>query len=328
MCAKSADESLAAVAARLASAGRLVFVCHARPDGDTLGCAAAMTRAARAAGKGARTVLSDRLPAQYAWLFGAESPAPPAEFDALADAADAVVILDTCARAQLDALGGALGRVGPKLLVLDHHATRDDLGAARWIDTSAAATGVMVWELLGELSWPVDRPCAEALAAAILTDTGWLRFSSTDPRALRAVAGLVERGARPDALYRRLYQNDRPERLRLLTRMLDSLEWHCGGRLAVLTIRDADFEETGALPEETENLVNEPFRVGSVQAVVLLSEMPDCVRASLRSRDRVDVAAVAQAFGGGGHARAAGLRAQTDLETLKDRLVAAFKKVL
>ena len=138
-----------------------------------------------------------------------------------------------------------------------------------------------------------------------------------------------------DKLYMRLFQCDRPQRLFLTTRMLQSLELHCGGRLATMMIRKADFDATGALPEETENLVNEALRIGCVETAILLVENGPAsdgagpiIRVSLRSRDEVDVAAVAARFGGGGHARAAGLRRVMPIERFRDELVKACAEVL
>jgi phosphoesterase RecJ-like protein len=138
-----------------------------------------------------------------------------------------------------------------------------------------------------------------------------------------------------DKLYMKLFQCDRPQRLRLMTLMLQSLELHCGGRMATMMIRKGDFEITGALSEETENMVNEALRIAAVETAVLLVEngpspegVGPIVRVSLRSRDEVDVAAVAASFGGGGHARAAGIRAVMPIEKLRDELVKACSEVL
>ncbi|MBL7134803.1 MAG: bifunctional oligoribonuclease/PAP phosphatase NrnA [Phycisphaerae bacterium] len=298
------------------------MVTHGRPDGDGLGSMSALATAARGAGKTVTLFLPDEAPQRYDYLFS-ELPVVGAEhFAALAADCDLVVILDTCALAQLDGLGAFLPAVKDKIVVIDHHATADDIGSLQWQDTSAAAAGVMVTELIDELGWPIDALTAEALMTAITTDTGWLRFANTDGRCLRAVAELADAGVRPDKLYKRIYQTARPQRLALLRRMLDSLELHCDEKLAVMTIRKADFEATGARADETENLVNESLRLDSVETAILLVENADCVRVSLRSRDDVDVSAVARKFGGGGHKRAAGLRAATDIDQLKGELIA------
>lgn len=323
MSEKSAPSSFEKVAARLKKAKNLLALTHARPDGDGLGCVFALVRAARAAGKQAAMLVPDSVPARYDFLFAAERPAGPERFPALADHADAIVILDTSASSQLDGLVDALRAMRSKLVVIDHHATADNLADAVWADESAAATGVMLTELLDSLGWPMDLPTAEAVMMAITYDTGWLQFANTDSRCLRAAGRWLDAGVRPDKLYRKLFQTDRPERLHLLGRLLDSLELHCDGKLAIMSLRLGDFAATGALQSETDNMVNEALRMGTVDTAVLLVETPECVRVSLRSRDALDVAAIASQFGGGGHRRAAGLRSSESFDGLKAKLLTA-----
>lgn len=306
----------------------MLVLTHSRPDGDGLGSTVALVRAARAAGKAAEIFVPDDIPPRYEFLFDGDAPAPLRSFEQAADRADLIVIVDTCVFEQLDDLEAPIRRRREKTVVIDHHLTSQDIAAVQWIDPSASATGVMVGELLAELGWPIDRETAEALVTAVVSDTGWFRFPNTDARALRAVAGWLDAGARADRIYARLYQSDRPERLDILRRMLASLELHCDGQLAVMTLRRRDFRETGARQDETENLINESLRLATVEAAVLLVENTDCVRVSLRSRERVDVATIAKRFGGGGHARAAGCRRADDLDALKRDLIDACAEAL
>ncbi|MDY7009515.1 MAG: DHHA1 domain-containing protein [Planctomycetota bacterium] len=321
MCASYVNNDFQTIVERLGSSGTFLVLTHARPDGDGLGTIAAMASAGRCAGKIVHMLVPDTVPPRYEFLFSGGLPAGADEFEKLADESDLIVVVDTCAFAQLDGLETGLHARREKVVVIDHHATADNVGSVRWLDTSASAVGVMVAEVIEALGWSVDTCAAEALMTAIATDTGWFRFSNTDPRTLRAAAKMLERGARADLLYAKIYLSDRPERLRLLERMLASLELHCRDRLAVMTVRRSDFNETGARADETEDLVNEALRLKSVEVVVLLVEEPDCVRASLRSREIVDVSSVAARFGGGGHARAAGLRTDEEMEILKKRLI-------
>lgn len=328
MSEQSCNEEMKAVVQRLDAARRLLVVTHARPDGDGLGAMCALARSAVAAGKTARTLAPDKVPARYEFVFAGQLPAGAEQFDGLADEAEVIVVIDTSARKQLDGIDEALLARRDKVVVIDHHATSERIGSAQWVDSSAAAAGVMVGEAVAALEWPLDLVAAEALMVAITSDTGWLRFANTDGRCLRAVAGLLDAGVRPDELYLKLFQSDRPQRMMLMVRMLQSLQLSCGGRLATMVIRKADFTASGALPEETENLVNEPMRMGCMDTSVLLVENGGVVRASLRSRGAIDVAAIAATFGGGGHSRAAGLRAQMDIDQLRQKLTEICCKAL
>jgi phosphoesterase RecJ-like protein len=244
-------------------------------------------------------------------------------------------VLDTASRSQLGELAEPIATRADKTVILDHHATADDLAECIWRDTTAAATGLMVFEAIGRLGWPLPDRAARALATAIYTDTGWLRFSNTDARTCRAIAELIEAGVAPDELYQHIFQTDRPQRLALLQRVLASLELHCDDQLAVMTITWEDFAETGARPDETENLINEALRLGCVEVAVILvqnpprlADTPEPLRVSLRSRSRVDVSQIASALGGGGHARAAGLKSTAPLGELKAQLIGAIGQAL
>lgn len=309
-------------ARRLSIAGSLVLLTHDRPDGDGLGSMVALARSARLRGKTARLACADALPKRYAFLLEGEKLLGADAFAAAAEQADCVVVLDTCAWSQLEALGPALGAVLNKVVVIDHHRTRDDMGPVRWCDPSAAAVGVMVTELLERLGWPVDPPAAEAAVAAICSDTGWLRFSNTDARTLRAVAHWLEAGVDPAELYRKLYESDRPQRIALMARALGGMQLHGEGRIALLQITRSDFEHTGAEADETENLINEALRIGQVELAILLVENNgQTIRGSLRSKRRIDVAALAQQFGGGGHERAAGFRQPGPIDQLAGQVL-------
>lgn len=328
MCEKSSSESLLAAAKRLQPARSLLILTHVHPDGDALGSAAGLAESATSAGKVATIIVPGGVPARYEFVMVGQRLAGAEQLPALAAKADAIVVLDTCSLSQLGDLADKIRPLREKVVVIDHHVAPDDIGAVQWVDGSAAAVGVMVGELLEALGWPVTLRSAKALATAVLTDTGWLRFANVDRRCLAMVGRWIEAGIRPDELYRQIYQSDRPERLRLMARMLGSIELHCAGRLAVMALLADDFADTGARRDETENLVSEAFRVGSVEAAVLFVQEPEGVRASLRSRGAIDVASVAQRFGGGGHPQAAGCRGNEAIEDFKRRLIAACRQAL
>ena len=179
------DGAFNAVLGRLADASSMLLITHARPDGDGLGSMQALASAARAVGKDARMLVPGDIPARLGFMFDHRHLAGLDEFGALAATSDLIVILDTHALAQLDELADVIGEYSDKIVVIDHHATGDPLSETVWIDTSAAATGVMVGEVIDALKWPMDESIAEALLTAVMTDTGWLRFANTDGRCLR-----------------------------------------------------------------------------------------------------------------------------------------------
>ncbi len=326
---KKSVGSLVAVADALGAARRLVLTTHVRMDPDAIGSVVALHRWAVGVGKDSRIVLLDAVPRRCAYLLADQSLLSADEFASAAANADRIVVVDTCALTQLEPIAEQLGALRDKIVVIDHHATADDVGALIWADVSAAAAGVMVAELLEELNWQPDGPAVEALATAILADTGWFRHANTDERALRTVAELVAAGANLNTVYRRIYQSDRPQRIRLLAAALGSLELHAGGRLAIMALGPEDFAAAGAGQDETEDFVNEPLRIAAVEiSVIVIAAGNGLARVSLRSRGAVDVAALAKSFGGGGHTRAAGFTAGGDPQSVRQRLLAACSQAL
>ena len=196
------------------------------------------------------------------------------------------------------------------------------------VDTKAAAAGEIEADLLDAWNIPLDKPIASALFLAVASDTGWFQFSNTRPQTLRLAARLMEAGVETDRMYQALYQNERAERVALHTRGQQSLELLEGGRLAVITLRKRDFEETRAGVLDTENLINVPLQIRAVDVSMLVVEPTEGgapVRVSLRSKGAVDVARFAETLGGGGHARASGLKLDgMPLEQARARVVNAM----
>ena len=328
VCAKSSDEDMQVVQARLQSAGEILLLTHARPDGDALGSMSALARSAEAVGKKCAAICPEKPPRRYEFLLQGLRIASLEDFSDLAERSDCIAVLDTSSQSQLPGLAEALRQVREKTVVIDHHQNPDKLADVQWIDQSAAAVGVMLAELIDSLAWPVPTGALEALATAILTDTGWLSYANTDVRTLRAVAKLVSAGVRPDGLYRRLYQNDRPQRAKLKARLLEGLSLQCDGKLAVMTLTCEDFAKSDADLSETEDLVNEAMNIATVELATLFVEEKGQIRASLRSRGHVDVSLIARNFGGGGHAKAAGCRSESSLAAFRDALVRACTDAL
>lgn len=308
------DMSFSAVRTWLNSARRPLLLSHQRPDGDALGSLAGLAGWLRAEGAAPTILLFDPFPARYGFLRGDHAWANWADTDADAvrAGADSIIIVDTCALAQLEPAVEYL-RAAPRTLVIDHHATRDPIGVRpgdqTLFDETAGACALLIAELAQAAGRPPAPAEATALFTGIATDTGWFRFSNTDARLLRMAAELVAAGATPQAIAGVIYQREPAAKLRLIARMLQSLALHADGRLVTLHLRLADFAAAGADPGMTEDLVNEATRVDGCDTTILFIETEEGgVRVNFRSRERLDVAALASRFGGGGHARAAGAR--------------------
>lgn len=288
---------------------RFVLTSHVRPDADAIGSEVALAELLEAQGKSVRIInpspINDNLrfldPGKRVTCLGGDVTADEARDT------DVHIVLDTSAWAQVVDVGQVLKQTDAVKVVIDHHLSSDQLGDLEFKDTSAEATGRLVFDLAEAAGWTLSANAATALFCAIATDTGWFRFSSTSGRTLQVAGELIDLGAKPDLSYRELYERFSVARVRLAGRLLEHLELGCDGRLAWLVARRDDFAQTGTSPADTEDVVNECFRIVGVECAFIAHEQRDGqVKVSFRSRGELDVAAVAEQFGGGGHRQASG----------------------
>lgn len=320
---------------RLSPCKKVLITTHVRPDGDALGSSAAMHLAMRKLNIQSEILLLSHLPRKYSFVFNDHGvphidaePGIPSHFQL--DHYDAFLVVDTGTWSQLPGLQERITQWPRPKIVIDHHLTQEDWADVKLVDTAASAAGEIVAEVIERWGIPLDLALANVLYVAIVSDTGWFQFSNTRPQTLRLGAKLMELGVDTDRIYQMLYQNERAERVALQTRAQDSLELLAGGRLAVMTIRKEDFTQTRAGVPDTENLINIPLQIATVEVAILVTEPLDSgpVRISLRSKGQIDVARFAEQFGGGGHARASGLKIQTSLIDARDQVVSAMVEQL
>jgi phosphoesterase RecJ-like protein len=316
-------------------AGSILVTTHTRPDGDACGCMAALSEALTALGKKVTLLLISPMPQWYEFLFEKKVPVlgEDVSVEQLTQGSfgdfDLLIIVDTNSRSQLLEFEQYVKQTDRPILVIDHHVTSDGLGDVELVDPDAAAAAVILHDLFKHADWPITEKIARALLVAIATDTGWFQFSNTDSRVLRTCAQLIDSGADPRQLYHDLYENFSPQRFKLMVAMLNTLELHLDGRYATQYLRVSDFEQTGASYTDTENLINECQRIGTVQVTALFVELRDGrIRCSLRSRGAVNVSEIAGKFGGGGHKMAAGTYLPGPLENAKKQIYDEIEKHL
>lgn len=315
-------------------ASSVLLTTHIRPDGDACGCVRALMEIVRQLGKKAQPLFMSPLAAWYQSLFD-EKPTilgndvQPEKLSEVYRDVDLVIIVDTDSSVQLPGFADWLSGCGKKIIVIDHHITGDHLGDVKLVDTAAAAAGEVIFDLIKFADWDITERIAESIFIALSTDTGWFKFGNTDSRIFHTAAALIDAGARPNEIYRLLYQSFTPSRLYLMTRMLDHLQLHADGRIATQYILRKDFDETGASGPDTENLIDECQRIESVEVAALFTELADGgFRCSLRSKGKVDVRKIAQKYGGGGHKLASGVNLEGPLETAIQSVVDEIKNQL
>jgi phosphoesterase RecJ-like protein len=239
------------------------------------------------------------------------------------------MVLDTSAWAQLGEMGDVIRSTTAKKAILDHHLSADDLGAEVFRDTSAEATGRLVYEAGEHLGATLTPRIATLLFAALATDTGWFRFASTTAATYRLAGRLTEAGAVPHQMYRGLYENDTLGRLQLIGLAISRVETELGGRLIYTWITLEDFAACGALASDSEDVINLTLAVGGTEAAVILVEQPTGgFKISFRSRCGLDCARLAEQFGGGGHRAAAGAFLPDPLPSARDRVLDAVRAAM
>ena len=310
---------------------RFLITSHVRPDGDAIGSELGMAELLAQKGKQSLIANCSSLPQRYRFLDPAGrvrrygETVNPAELAAI----EVVMIVDTSAWAQLGRMGDFIRETAAKKIIIDHHIGHDDMGAELFKDTSAAACGLIVAESVDHLGCELTRELAEPLFITMATDTGWFRFSSTDGRTLRVAARLIDTGIRVDRLYRTIFEESSLARLKLIGRTLESVRVTHNGRVAYSSIRLQDLEATGAMPQDSEDLVNYTLSITGVQVGLLFVELASGgIKVSFRSRDDFDCTQVATPFGGGGHRQAAGATIHLPINQAEEQVLKAVASAL
>lgn len=311
---------------------RFWVTVHEGPDGDSIGAALAVQRVLSGLGKQAVAIRHAPFPQVFHDLPSARDMVDGENLGSLWKP-EVIIACDVGSITRTGAVPGHL-EADTTLVNIDHHpGSPGDLPAGRLLnlcDPTYASTTMLATVLL-EAAWPgcVDAGTASCLYVGLITDTGCFRFSNTTVEALRVGSELARRGADPGALAEHYMFRRRPQALQLLGEVLSSLVFHADGRLAVLHLTEAMLQRTGARMDETEGFVNYATSLEGVEVAVLLREIDaQNTKLSLRASGDFDVSLVARRFGGGGHAKAAGMALACSLPSATDRIVEALLEAM
>lgn len=322
-------ELLPQVVDRLRSARCAVLTTHLNADGDGVGSEVALAEWFRDQGSEAWIVNPTPVPDLYAFLLeGLEPHVLEVTSEAAArvfQVADLAVILDTGEYPRIGRVRGNLE--GLDTVVVDHHQPGDQpIGGLSLRDPEASATGELVYDIVRATEGPWSPRILQGIYVAILTDTGSFRFSNATPAAHRIVAELIERGADPEDLHRRVYGASPLRALRLLEASLHTLEVDDEGGVAWMRVPRSAFEKLDADHGDLDGLVDYPRSVEGVEVGLLFRKTSaGDTKVSFRSNGDVDVNALAQRFGGGGHLKAAGALVHRKPEAVIPEVVEATR---
>jgi bifunctional oligoribonuclease and PAP phosphatase NrnA len=302
---------------------RFLLLAHLYPDGDVLGSQLGLGLALRAAGLVVTFACHHPVPEPFAFLPGANEVQ---QWKEGRGEHDVVVTLDCPDPSRVGGLLDGVRQPGTRVLNIDHHGDNRRYGDVNWIQPSAAATGEMVYTLLGRLGLPLTQDVAVNLYTAIVTDTGSFRYSNTSPETFRIAARLVEAGADPAQVAIHLYETRHLAGLHLLGRILQQVETSPDGAMAWVVIDRSQTASPDLL--EAEDFITYPRSLRTAKVAVLFRELPGEVKVSLRSKGEVNVARIAARFGGGGHPNAAGLILKGALAPAKEAVLAAVREAV
>jgi len=321
----SPTSSLETVCRAFSAGERFLIASHKNPDGDAVGSCLALAAGLTAWGKHCVLAGSDGVPASLAWLPLAEQVQAVTTAD---HGCDTVVLLD-CGAFDRTGLPEPVLRAGRALINLDHHPDNPLFGTANWVDPGACATAVLVYQVLRALSVPIGYEAATAIYTGILTDTGCFRFSNTNAQAFEIASAMLGLGVDPAWVAQMAFEQQTLGRLRLLGRVLQTVELSADATAAAALVTSEMFRETRTSAEDVEGFVNHTRSLAGVEVGLLLrEEAPGRYRVALRSKGRVDVAAIARRYGGGGHHNAAGATLDGEPEQMRHTLFAQVEEAL
>ncbi|MGD8961572.1 MAG: bifunctional oligoribonuclease/PAP phosphatase NrnA [Desulfobacterales bacterium] len=305
---------------------RILVASHAEPDGDCLGSLVALGLALNKLDKTITLYNPSPIPAVYRFLPGVEHIAKQIKE---AKEYDLAIVLDCGDIVRVGGDSSVVDQI-PIVINIDHHVSNTGFGDVQLIDTDACATAEIVYRLIKALEIPFDKSIATAIYLGILTDTGSFRFSNTNPAAFAISKAMIDIGVEPHTVAQRVFGTYSLGRIKLLNMALNSIEISENGKLSLMTVSRSMLNSTGTSTEDIDGLINYARRIEDVKVAALIHEIKNGAgkftnmnryHVSLRSDSTVDVAKIANKFGGGGHTSAAGFQIESTLVALKEKII-------
>ncbi len=297
---------------------KFAITTHVRPDGDGIGSSLGLCWLLRSLGKEAEVIVSDGIPSTYHTLPGADEIVHVAEINGKYDA----VFVIECSDVERPAIKNLDQQFTVKI---DHHTTCEHFGTFNWIDPTASAVGEMIYNLCKAIGGRISREIAECLYMALVTDTGSFHFPNTTDRTLKVASELVKAGVKPAKISEAVYNSYPWSRIELMSQVLATVKRDASGRVAWMRQTLEMRVTSGMMDGDNNGFVNIPLAAKEIVASMYMREVrPQFYRVSLRSKGSINVARIAEKFGGGGHKNAAGLRIEGDWDECESRIVAAL----
>lgn len=309
------------------SAKNIVILSHVNPDGDTLGSMLGLSGLIKLNFKKNTTnIIIGKTPETYSFLTSLNNCKNSFKIDK-DEKYDLAIAVDIAAKDRMvdlqDMYFGAKNTVN-----IDHHITNNNYGNINIVDANASSTGEVICEIIKKLNWQINKDIAELLYVAILTDTGGFRFENTTPNTFDCAANLVAAGVQPSTMYRKCYES-KPKAMALLNAYaIQNAVFKENDKIAYTILTKEDMKNFNAKSDYTEGISEALRQIMSTEVAILLKEADNqSTKVSLRSKN-INVAEIAEAFGGGGHKYAAGCTIQKPPKIALEKLLQLIKKSL
>ena len=321
-------EAIHRIAKSLKGIESVAVTTHINADGDGCGSEAALARILMSRGMNVSIVNPTPWPETYDFLLGEDVTDASSLGAAGIRKADLLVVLDISDVKRLGGLADAVRKLRKPKLVIDHHIPSDEPPSTEILsDTSACATGELIYDVAVTLGAEITPEIAVSLYVAMLTDTGGFRFSNTSARCLAVAGQLLAAGVEPEEMYRRLYASHPIGRLHLLRDALATLEVDPAYGISWISVAAGAAEEYGLRSEDLDGLAEHPRSVGGTKLAIFFRDLGHGkIKVSFRSTGEVDVNAFARQFGGGGHARASGALIPGPIEEVRHSVITAARE--
>ncbi|MDR3072237.1 MAG: 30S ribosome-binding factor RbfA [Clostridiales Family XIII bacterium] len=303
------------IAEALNAAEKIYLFPHENPDGDTLGSCIGLCLILRDLGKDVKVILDEKIPDNLGFIENG-CVTPPEDLPG----ADLSVLVDVSETARIGEAREALFLLGKRSMCIDHHVSSAPNFDYNLLDTEAAASAEIIFDIAEHLG-DISEAAAEALYVGIVTDTGRFQYSNTTAKTHDIVATLIEVGVNPNKVFLEIFQNERFEKMKLMNLVLSNAQPIAGGRGIIAYMTQKMLEESGALDEETDGIVETLRSIRGVEVSVFVRETTKGgTKVSMRSKSSYNVAAVAETFGGGGHVNAAGYKTEKKVADVVEAL--------
>ena len=322
--------TLSQIAKFILESKKIGITYHVSPDGDAVGSVLALFNALKSLNKDCYIISKDTLSENLKFLKGSDEIT--GEITGPVDETDIVVVLDC---GNLERVSANLKEFTGTIVNIDHHLSNDKYGDINYIDSNAAATAEIVFELLNLMGISfvkediVIKDIGTCMYTSIVTDTGAYRHSNVTERTHKISAVLKKIGVDNTFIYQSLFDNKDFSRIKLIGKALSSMQLILNGKVALLEIDKNFTSDLGIDVGDTSDIISYGLQIKGVEVTLLLKEVEDGVKASLRAKSYVDVRKIAEVFGGGGHIRASGIKIKNmSMEEAKYEILNEIQKEL